>query len=319
MSKIGVIDLETTGVPAAANHRIVELAVVVVHPHRSIESVESVFESLFNPERDVGATDTHGLTARDLKDAPPFRELAWRVVETLRGCVALAGHNVEFDISFLKSEFRRLGTEFPSCPLLDTHELAGGGKLETCCAEHDIELDGPAHYAIHDARATARLLLRILRDRADELCRLSGLRPIEWPTFKQTAAVPLTRTEARARRSPTAEHADAHADDGPPLTREELSGKTVCFTGFNDKRGNQSRCSLRGNPMNEERAWDLAVACGMKVSKRMTKRDVDILVVADRYTESRKALDARKWGKRIIHEPDFWRMLGLPGVERSGN
>lgn len=42
----------------------------------------------------------------------------------------------------------------------------------------------------------------------------------------------------------------------------------------------------------------------------VTKK-LDILVVADPQTQSTKAKKARQYGLRIVHEPEFWRMLGI--------
>jgi DNA polymerase-3 subunit epsilon len=48
----------------------------------------------------------------------------------------------------------------------------------------------------------------------------------------------------------------------------------------------------------------------MEISETVTKK-LDILVVADPHTQSGKARKARQYGKRIIHEPVLWQMLGV--------
>jgi DNA polymerase-3 subunit epsilon len=40
-------------------------------------------------------------------------------------------------------------------------------------------------------------------------------------------------------------------------------------------------------------------------------KELDLLVVADPNTQSGKAKKARKYGTRIVHEPVFWRSLGI--------
>ena len=112
----------------------------------------------------------------------------------------------------------------------------------------------------------------------------------------------LTRAEAKSRQP-----AACLVDDDLSLTREQLIGKTVCFTGLNPKHDYQSRCSLRETPMTDKRAWDLVEACGMKWSERMRQKDVDVLVVAARDMDTDKVEDARRWGKLIVYEPYFWR------------
>jgi hypothetical protein len=70
---IAVIDVETTGLFPWRHDRIVEIAAVVVNEHGMIERE---FVSLVNPQRDVGPTRIHGLTAEDVLHAPPFCDIA---------------------------------------------------------------------------------------------------------------------------------------------------------------------------------------------------------------------------------------------------
>ena len=49
---------------------------------------------------------------------------------------------------------------------------------------------------------------------------------------------------------------------------------------------------------------------GMLPTDSVTK-SLDILVVADPQSQSGKAKKARQYGIRIIHEYEFWRLLGI--------
>lgn len=89
----------------------------------------------------------------------------------------------------------------------------------------------------------------------------------------------------------------------PALGCEELAGKRVCFTG-------ECQCSLTGEAITREIAATLAERRGMIVVESVTKQ-LDLLVVADPLTQSGKAKKARQYGIRIMHEPVFWRALGL--------
>ena len=53
-----------------------------------------------------------------------------------------------------------------------------------------------------------------------------------------------------------------------------------------------------------------AEASGLVVSKSLTKK-VDVLVVADPYTQSGKAKKAREYGTRVMAEAVFWQSLGI--------
>jgi DNA polymerase III subunit epsilon len=73
MSRYAVIDIETTGFSPAHHHRIVEIAVVLVDDGGSLVYE---WETLLNPQRDVGASEIHGLTAADVYAAPAFAQIA---------------------------------------------------------------------------------------------------------------------------------------------------------------------------------------------------------------------------------------------------
>jgi DNA polymerase-3 subunit epsilon len=62
--------------------------------------------------------------------------------------------------------------------------------------------------------------------------------------------------------------------------------------------------------ISREMAERLAEERGLVVAETVTKQ-LDILVVADPYTESGKAKIARKYGTRIMHEPVFWQAIGV--------
>ena len=142
MGCVGVIDVETTGLRPYRHDRIVELAALVIHPDGTILRE---FVTLLNPERDLGPTWLHGISARDVLVAPRFGEIAGALLEVLDGCVALAGHNVRFDHSFLAIEFGRLGYSFPDGPMLCTMQLAGGRNLSCACSDYGIAVEGEAH------------------------------------------------------------------------------------------------------------------------------------------------------------------------------
>jgi DNA polymerase-3 subunit epsilon len=197
-SDIAVIDVETTGLNPYRHDRIVELAALVMS-HEG--TVLREFVTLINPERDIGPTHIHGLFTRDVLAAPRFGELAGALLEVLGGCVALAGHNIRFDYSFLAAEFDRLGHGLPDAPTLCTMQLAGGGRLADACKAYGIEFEGEAHSARYDARATARLLA-VLLNHAPSLTReVSRCLPIVWPSIPKSSATPLTRDDSHRHQT----------------------------------------------------------------------------------------------------------------------
>jgi DNA polymerase III subunit epsilon len=173
-----VVDVETTGFSPRRGDRIIEAAVLRCRPGRG---VIDRFTTLVDPERAIGASHVHRLHAHDLRGAPTFVGVAERLRARLSGGVVVA-HNLRFDIAFLDAEFERAGHRRIDGPTLCTMELASrldlpvpGRSLAACCEHFTIPLTA-AHGAEHDAHATAKLLLHLLRDaRAKGLGRLDDL------------------------------------------------------------------------------------------------------------------------------------------------
>ncbi|HEX7080550.1 MAG TPA: exonuclease domain-containing protein [Gammaproteobacteria bacterium] len=195
---IAVVDVETTGLSPWRHDRIVEIAVVLLSPDGEIRDE---YESLVNPGRDVGPTSIHGISASDLIDAPPFAAIAGDVVALLRHAFVLAGHNVSFDRNFLIGEFERLPATFPEMPLFCTCRQLGRQNLAACCEELGIVLDdeGAFHSALFDARATARIVARLLAEDPGLLSVPPA--PVEWPELPVGLARPVPRRAARERRA----------------------------------------------------------------------------------------------------------------------
>ena len=99
-----VLDIETTGLFPTKHDRIIEVAVVRLDGNG--DPLDE-FATLVNPERDVGPTRIHGISTRDVLNAPVFREIAGDIIARIAGTVLVA-HNARFDCDFLWAEFARL-------------------------------------------------------------------------------------------------------------------------------------------------------------------------------------------------------------------
>lgn len=161
MRGFAVVDTETTGFYAEGSDRIVEFAVVTLTPAGEFEQS---WCTLLNPQRDLGPTFVHGIAARDVLDAPTFRQAASTIAAFLADRVFVA-HNVAFDRRFVESEFARAGIplQLHADSQLCTQRLSaaafpgGPRKLTDCCQRAGIELS-EAHQALADATAVAQLL-----------------------------------------------------------------------------------------------------------------------------------------------------------------
>ncbi len=103
-----IIDVETTG-GVAKYERITEIAIVV----HDGDKVVNTFSTLLNPERSIPRqiTQITGITDQMVAKAPKFFEVAKQIVQLTEGKIFVA-HNVNFDYSFVREEFARLGYDF---------------------------------------------------------------------------------------------------------------------------------------------------------------------------------------------------------------
>ena len=114
-----ILDTETTGLRPRSD-RLVEVG--VVHLGRDREP-KLVFDSLLNPERDVGPTSIHGIRAEDVLRAPRFGSVVGELVEHTRHGVWV-GHNLPFDTRMLGGELARLGGTVTPGAYICTMQLA---------------------------------------------------------------------------------------------------------------------------------------------------------------------------------------------------
>ena len=145
-----VVDVETTGF--GSNDRIVEIAAITLDPLTWAKVDE--FDTLINPERDVGPTGIHGITASMVEAAPTFTDIIAAVAGRLQGSLLIA-HNLAFDVKMLRYEFERYGVALDPGAGLCTF-LATRKRLVLACKERGIRLS-QQHRALADARATAEL------------------------------------------------------------------------------------------------------------------------------------------------------------------
>lgn len=207
MTGYAVVDVETTGLFPGGHDRIAEIGIVLVDPDGR---VEDTWATLVDPGRDLGPQQVHGISAADVRHAPPFGAVAGHVAERLRGRTFVA-HNAQFDRRFVWHAFAALGYDVPViepttlCTMRTGTQLfpTAPRSLAGACLHHGIALDA-AHEALADARATAELLRVYLaagaRDAVsgwDDVVELAATTP--WPAVPAAAAEPVRRGVARER------------------------------------------------------------------------------------------------------------------------
>ncbi|RPI21923.1 MAG: DNA polymerase III subunit epsilon, partial [Chloroflexota bacterium] len=165
MDSIVALDIETTGLDSQKD-AVLEIGVVRFSARR----VEGEWSTLINPGRPIPAFITHltGITDLMVREAPPIRAVLAEVRDFV-GDSPILGHNVRFDLSFM----RRHGV-FGLNDFLDTYELASvilprAGRYNLGALAQTLAVPLPAtHRALDDARVT-RVIYQRLLEKALEL------------------------------------------------------------------------------------------------------------------------------------------------------
>ncbi len=159
-----VFDIETTGLSHLKNN-ITEIGAVRVENGQIVE----VFNELINPEQLITEeiTELTGITNEMVIDKPLISEIMPKFLEFSKDCIYVA-HNAEFDISFIKTNCKRLGLDF-NPTFVDTMGFARAvlpnlknHKLNTLCKELGVNLLNH-HRASFDAEACAGILLELIK------------------------------------------------------------------------------------------------------------------------------------------------------------
>ncbi len=175
--EIVAIDLETTGLDPF-NDAILEIGLA---RFRDGEIVET-YQTLVDPNREIPANITNltGIRQEDIIGAPKIHQVI-PGVESFIGDAPILGHNISFDVSFL----RRHDILYNNLQI-DTYELASvvlptapRYNLNSLTQQVDISLDD-AHRALADASATAYLY---------------------WELWKHVLELPLTTLQEIANAS----------------------------------------------------------------------------------------------------------------------
>ncbi len=167
MTRIAVIDFETTGISPAMGDRATEVAIVMMEGGRVVDR----FQSLMNAGVRIPSfiTQLTGITNAMVAAAPPAAQVmaeAGRFV----GDVPMVAHNASFDRKFWVEELARAGLDAPqpfACTVLLSRRLypqAPSHRLGALADFHRLPRTGQAHRALADAEMAAALLARIQTD-----------------------------------------------------------------------------------------------------------------------------------------------------------
>jgi DNA polymerase-3 subunit epsilon len=163
-----IVDIETTG-GSAERSKITEICILI---HDGLTVVDK-FSTLINPEQRIPQMITRltGINDEMVEKAPKFFEVARKIVEITEGMVFVA-HNVAFDYSFVKKEFKSLGYNYTRdqlCTVKLSRKLIPGRvsySLGPLCEALGIDNEA-RHRAEGDAVATAKLFDILLQKKSE--------------------------------------------------------------------------------------------------------------------------------------------------------
>jgi len=148
------LDIETTGFDPEANE-ILEIAAIKFDSNATIDK----FHHFVNYQEPIPSLiqNLTGITSQDVADAPSLESLKDELI-SFCGDLPIMGHNINFDINFLKAK----GIQLPGAAL-DTMPLSHmvfdnieSFSLETLCKQFNTK-ELPSHRAINDVLANIEL------------------------------------------------------------------------------------------------------------------------------------------------------------------
>lgn len=164
MSKIAVIDFETTGLSPAYGDRATEVAVVIVED----DKITDRYQSLMNAGKRIPAfiQQLTGITDAMIRKAPPSTEVMQELADFV-GDTPFVAHNASFDCKFIDAEWARIQhqrSQLFACSLMLSRRLypnVYNHKLGTLVQFLHLPSSGKAHRALADAEMTAHLVIHI--------------------------------------------------------------------------------------------------------------------------------------------------------------
>ncbi len=162
------LDIETTGLDSERD-AIIEIGVVRFRGDDVLEE----WSSIINPRRPIPQkiTDLTGITQDMIeREGIPLWD-GLRHAQRIVGNAPIVGHNIAFDLGFLRKQ-----NQFLSNPSIDTFELAGilvphAGRYSLGALASELGIQLPAtHRALDDARVAHQLYVKVF-ERAVELPR----------------------------------------------------------------------------------------------------------------------------------------------------
>jgi len=162
-----VVDVETTGL-SPENNEIIEIGLVYVKNLK----IQSEFSTLIRPKNTIPpfVQKITGISNNMIKSAPTFQEVSSEIMSFMSEKDIFVGHNVKFDYDMVNTSLERINQPKLKMPLLDTQFLTAifcptlnSHKLSHIAKQFGIHI-ADRHRALDDAKATAKILIKLLKN-----------------------------------------------------------------------------------------------------------------------------------------------------------
>lgn len=186
MTEFICLDVETTGLDKFQDS-LIEFAAVRFNETEILDQYQTLIH--FDGEIAPIIEDLTGINAEMLKSAPKLEEVKDKILEFC-GDLPIMGHNIDFDIGFLKeNDIEITGYNIDTLPLSHTViENSQSYSLETLCAQYNTEYF-PSHRALDDCLANVELLWYIF----NEIQKFTPEQSYLWDQILKNTDQPLAR------------------------------------------------------------------------------------------------------------------------------
>tara|TARA_Y100000590_G_scaffold454088_1_gene600280 strand:+ start:3042 stop:3716 length:675 start_codon:yes stop_codon:yes gene_type:complete len=192
-----ILDIETTGLSVAENHKIVEIGCIELDNQIP---TNKIFHEYINPERSVSedAYKIHGWSDKFLADKKTFSEIAEDFFNFIKD-KKIVIHNAPFDLSFLNYELKLINhVAIDKKNVIDTLEIARSkypgsqNSLDALCKRFNIDNSKrEKHTALIDCQLLKQVYINLL-DQKEPKLNLESRRNIDnkfdYSTSKYTKA-----------------------------------------------------------------------------------------------------------------------------------
>jgi len=170
-----LLDIETTGLSVAQNHRIVEIGCIELNEQIP---TNKIFHEYINPQRKVSeeAYKVHGYSDKFLDDKKKFSEIAEKFLDFIKEKKIII-HNADFDLGFINYELRKIKIKpIDRTRVIDTLELArkkfpgSQNSLDALCKRYNIDNSKrEKHSAIIDCKLLKEVYINLLGQKEPKL------------------------------------------------------------------------------------------------------------------------------------------------------